>query len=123
MSTLSCASWSGCPAVYASHEAAKDRGDLVAVKAVVAAGADVKEVDKKGRPPVVAAAPATTEGTSAATDGGDYAFLVNLLRRDTLDQYRALAVMEHHLKNPQHLAAQALSPSSFHDSMMMHRSL
>ena len=31
-------------------------GDLVAVKAVVAAGADVKEVDKQGFPPVSAAA-------------------------------------------------------------------
>ena len=55
---------------------------------------------------------ATTTAGASATDGADYAFLLDLLRRDTLDQYRALAVMEHHLKNPQHLAAQALSPSS-----------
>ncbi len=55
---------------------------------------------------------ATTGASGAVTDGADYAFLLDLLRRDTLDQYRALAVMEHHLKNPQHLAAQALSPSS-----------
>ena len=38
------------------------RGDLVAVKAVVAAGADVKEVDKHGWPPVVAAADGGIEG-------------------------------------------------------------
>ena len=57
-----------------------------------------------------AAATTATAGASAAAPGADYAFLLDLLRRDTLDQYRALAVMEHHLKNPQHLAAQALSP-------------